>query len=42
SRHRSVANYFNNIFAALITYNFKYKKPSLKNNLVDTKQLIMF
>ena len=42
SRHRSVANYFNNIFAALIAYNFKDKKPSLKNNLVDTKQLIMF
>ena len=42
SRHRSVANYFNNIFATLIAYNFKDKKPSLKNNLVDTKQLIMF
>lgn len=42
SRHRSVANYFNNIFAALIAYNFKDKKPSLKNNLVDTKQLLMF
>ena len=42
SRHRSVANYFNNIFAALIAYNFKDKKPSLKNNFVDTKQLLMF
>lgn len=42
SRHRSVANYFNNIFAALIAYNFKEKKPSLKNNLVDTKQFLMF
>lgn len=42
SRHRSVANYFNNIFAALIAYNFKDRKPSLKNNLVDTKQLLMF
>lgn len=39
SRHRSVANYFNNIFAALIAYNFKDKKPSLKNNFMDTKQL---
>lgn len=42
SRHRSVANYFNNIFSALIAYNFKDKKPSLKNNLVDTKQLLLF
>ncbi len=42
SRDRSVAKYFNNIFAALIAYNFKDKKPSLKNNLVDTKQILMF
>lgn len=41
SRHRSVANYFNNIFAALIAYNFKDKKPSLKNKFVDTKQLYL-
>nr|WP_244905146.1 transposase [Polaribacter porphyrae] len=36
SRHRSVANYFNNIFSALIVYNFRDKKPSLKKNFVDT------
>jgi hypothetical protein len=42
SRHRSVANYFNNIFSALIAYNFKDKKPSLKNNFTDTNQLIFF
>ena len=41
SRHRSVANYFNNIFSALIAYNFKDKKPSLKNKFVDTKQLYL-
>ncbi len=41
SRHRSVANYFNNIFSALIAYNFKDRKPSLKNNFVDTKQLYL-
>lgn len=41
SRHRSIANYFNNIFSALIAYNFKDKKPSLKNNFVDTKQLYL-
>jgi hypothetical protein len=42
SRHRSVVNYFNNIFSALIAYNFKDRKPSLKNNFVDTKQLLLF
>jgi len=42
SIHRSAVNYFNNIFAALIAYNFKEKKTSLKHNFVDTKQLIMF
>jgi hypothetical protein len=41
SRHRSQANYFNSIFAALIAYNFKDKKPSLKNKFVDTKQLYL-
>ena len=41
SRHRSVANYFNNIFAALIAYNFKDRKPSLRNNFVDTNQLYL-
>lgn len=41
SRHRSVANYFNNIFSALIAYNFKDKKPSLKNKFVDTNQLYL-
>ncbi|MDC1067752.1 IS982 family transposase [Candidatus Kapabacteria bacterium] len=42
SRHRSEANYFNNIFSALIAYNFKDKKPSLKNNFNDTNQLILY
>ena len=42
SRHRSIANYFNTIFSALIAYNFMDKKPSLKNNFVDTKQLYLF
>lgn len=41
SRHRSATNYFNNIFASLIAYNFKDRKPSLKNNFVDTKQLYL-
>ena len=42
SKNRSQINYFNNIFSALIAYNFAEKKPSLKNNFVDTKQLILF
>ena len=41
SRHRSVINYFNNIITALIAYNFKDKKPSLKNKFVDTKQIAL-
>lgn len=42
SRHRSPTNYFTNIFSALIAYNFAEKKPSLKKELVDTKQLMLF
>jgi uncharacterized protein YlxP (DUF503 family) len=42
SRNRSQIKYFNNIFSALIAYNFNEKKTSLKNNFVDTKQLILF
>lgn len=41
SRHRSPRNFFNNLFAALIAYNFNDKKPSLKMNFVDTKQLYL-
>ena len=41
SRHRSPKNFFNNLFAALIAYNFNDKKPSLKVNFVDTKQLYL-
>ncbi len=42
SRHRSVHNFFNNIFCALIAYSYKEKKPSLKKNFVDTRQLTLF
>ena len=41
SRHRSATNFFNNIFSALIAYNFSEKKPSLKMQFQDTKQLIL-
>jgi hypothetical protein len=41
SRHRSPINFVNNLFAALIAYNFNDKKPSLKINFVDTKKLYL-
>lgn len=41
TRHRSPVNYFSNIFSALIAYNFTDKKPSLKSDLTDTKQLFL-
>jgi len=41
SRNRSQTNYFNKIFSALIAYNLPIK-PSLKNNFVDTKHLMLF
>ena len=41
SRHRSPNNFFNNLFAALIAYNFNDKKPSHKINFVGTKQLYL-
>lgn len=41
SRHRSPINFFNNIFSALIAYNFSEKKPSLKIQFTDTKQLYL-
>lgn len=41
SRHRSPKNFLTNLFSALIAYNFNDKKPSLKINFVDTKQLYL-
>ena len=41
SRHRSPANFLNNLFSALIAYNFTDKKPSIKLNYQDTKQLFL-
>lgn len=42
SRHRSPKNFLTNIFSALIAYNFSEKKPSIKFNFEDTKQLYLF
>jgi len=41
SRHRSPSNFLNNLFSALIAYNFAEKKPSIKINYEDTKQLFL-
>ena len=41
SRQRSPVNFFNNIFVALIAHNFNDKKPSLKMQFRDTKQLYL-
>jgi len=41
SRHRSPKNFLTNLFAGLIAYNFTEKKPSLKINFTDTKQLYL-
>lgn len=39
SRHRSVANFFVNIVAALIAYTYQDKKPSLNIRIKDLEQL---
>lgn len=41
SRHRSPANFLNNLFSALIAYNFTDKKPSIKLNYRDSGQLFL-
>ena len=41
SRHRSPKNFITNLISALIAYSFTEKKPSLKINFIDTKQLFL-
>lgn len=41
SRHRSPKNFLTNLFSALIAYNFNDKKPSLKMQFEDTRQLYL-
>lgn len=41
SRHRSPSNFLNNLFSALIAYNFTEKKPSIKLNYRDSGQLFL-
>jgi len=43
SRHRSPANFFTNLFSALIAYNFADKKPSLTQDVCQhSNQLVFF
>lgn len=42
ARHRSVNNFFTNLIAALITYAFFEKKPSIKTQPIYSDQLAIF
>lgn len=42
TRHRSFANFITNLIAGLVAYSFLPKKPSIKVDYVDEKQLILF
>lgn len=42
SRHRSFVNFFVNLICGLTAYQLKDKKPSLRFDLFDTKQLCLF
>lgn len=41
SRYRSQKNYFTKLFSSLIAYNFRERRPSLKKDLGNTKQLLL-
>ena len=41
SRHRSPKNFITNLCSALKAYNFTEKKPSLRQQFTDTKQLFL-
>ena len=42
SRHRSFSNFITNLIAGLLAYSFLPKKPSIKVDFVDSKQLMLF
>ena len=42
SRHRSFANFISNMIAALITYSFFPKKPSINYQTVNSNQIFTF
>ena len=39
TRHRSFTNFITNLVAGLLAYNFLPKKPSIRVDFVDDKQL---
>jgi Transposase DDE domain. len=42
TRHRSFANFITNLIAGLLAYSFLPKKPSIKVDFIDDKQLRLF
>ena len=42
SRHRSFNNFITNLIAALITYAFFEKKPTIKYKTIKSDQLVIF
>lgn len=42
TRHRCFTNFITNLIAGLLAYSFLPKKPSIRVNVVDDKQLILF
>lgn len=42
TRHRCFTNFITNLIAGLLAYSFLSKKPSIKVDYIDDKQLILF
>lgn len=42
SRHRSVVNFLTNMIAGIIAYHFLTKKPSIKFETLESKQLVLY
>jgi len=42
TRHRCFANFITNLIAGLLAYSFLPKKPAIKVEMVDKKQMILF
>lgn len=42
TRHRCFTNFLTNLIAGLIAYSFLLKKPSIKVDIVNDKQLRLF
>ncbi len=42
TRHRCFTNFITNLIAGLLTYSFLPKKPSIRVDFVDDKQIMLF